>query len=141
MVANPLVCVVDDQTDYCLLLQLLFRRFLPAYATRFFSSSTDLLDTLAELDPLPRLIILDRHMPVVDGYQTLVRLKENTAFRKIPVVMMSHDASSRQIECCYEAGVNSFLLKGIDFNSTRKTIIDVCTYWIDINKIPGSVRA
>ena len=79
-------------------------------------------------------------MPRVDGYQTLVHLKESSTFKKIPVVMMSHDASTHEMESCYEAGVNSFLLKGMDFNSIRKIIIDVCTYWVDINKIPGNVQ-
>jgi CheY-like chemotaxis protein len=136
MAIHPLVCIVDDQDDYRFLLQQVFRRYLSDYSTRFFSNGRDLIEKLPELDPPPRLVILDRHMPVLDGYQTLVHLKGNPASKKIPVVMMSHDASNDGLDCCYEVGVNSFIRKEIDFDSTKRVLINVCKYWLEVNKVP-----
>jgi CheY-like chemotaxis protein len=137
MASAKLICVVDDQADYRFLLQQVFNRYFPTYRVGFFESGYALLDELTELSPKPSLILLDRHMPHFDGHQTLLSLKGSSAYKRIPVVMMSADASGLEINGCYEAGVNSFLLKQSDLPSLIRMIEGLCRYWLEINQNPA----
>lgn len=106
--------------DYRFLLQAIFSRFFAAYPVRFFASG--------------RAFLQDRHMPDLDGHQTLVELKQNPDYKRIPVVMLSGAALAAEIDNCYEAGANSFLLKTTTFESLKETIGLICQYWLEINQ-------
>jgi len=125
---------VDDDDDYRFLLQQLWDRLFPTYPVRFFPSGQALLEELPQISRLPSLILLDRHMPDLDGHQTLVALKQHPLYQLIPVVMMSADASPIEIEGCYKAGVNSFLVKPIGVDSLKEVISIVSQYWLVINR-------
>ncbi len=127
------VCLIDDGADYRFLIQQVFKHYLPTYSMTLFSSGRAFLDKLPHLDQLPNLVLLDRHMPSLDGHQTLVILKEHPTYKKIPVVMMSAEASTYEINDCYEAGVNSFLRKSMDFDSMKNQMTVLCQYWLEMN--------
>ncbi|RZI60012.1 MAG: response regulator [Pseudomonas sp.] len=135
---TSLIYLVDDATDYRFLVQHLFKHHLPAYLLSAFADGNSFLKALAQLSPLelPSLILLDRHMPHLDGHQILRRLKEQPSYKKIPVVMMSADASGEEINGCYETGVNSFLRKSMDFESMKNQMTIVCQYWLEVNLKP-----
>lgn len=135
MIVSPLIYIVDDDTDYRLLLQLLFKRSFPHYAVRFFSGGEALLEGLAKMHQLPNLILLDRHMPEFDGHQTLEFLKLHITYKRIPVVMMSAHATKKEIEDCYESGVNSFLQKSRDAISLQEALSLICRYWLEFNLV------
>ena len=134
MTTKPLICIIDDAADYRFLVQFLFKRHFPHYSVALFSEGREFLDELAELNPLPSLILLDRHMPGLDGHQTLLCLKGQLTYKKIPVVMMSADASVDEINGCYEAGANSFLRKSIHLDSLGPQLELVCQYWLEANE-------
>ena len=140
MSSSRYVCIVEDQADFRFLLQVLFKRSLSAYPVRFFSSGEDLLQALPTLSPLPDLILLDRHMPGLDGHKTLLRLKEHRLHRLIRVVMMSAEASPAEINDCYLAGANSFIRKELDFESLGKLLLAVCQYWLELNEPCGALQ-
>jgi len=133
MLPTGLTCIVDDDADYRLIIQILFKRSFPQYANRFFSGGQDLLDALPQMNQLPNLILLDRHMPELDGHQTLVLLKQHQAYKQIPVVMMSAGPSAQEIDGCYESGANSFLLKNLDAVSLKDALSAICVYWLELN--------
>jgi len=137
MPTNSLIYIADDQADYRFVLQQLFTQYLPTYSVRFFEGGQALLDGLAESHNKPGLILLDRHMPRVDGQQTLRALKENPAYQLIPVVIMSSEASAAEINRGYQAGLNSFLKKGLDFQAMKQTMETVCHYWLETNQPPS----
>ena len=120
------VCLVDDTADYRLLVEAIFERYLPAYSLRLFVSGKAFLDTLPQLSEKPNLVLLDQHMPLLNGYQTLVALKGQSQYRFIPVVMMSADASHSEIKSFYEAGARCFLAKSTDFNALTETLVAAC---------------
>lgn len=133
---TPQVYLIDDRADYRFLVQQVFSRHLSSYSLSIFSDGQSFLDTLAGLDRLPDLILLDRHMPHLDGHQTLLFLKAHPVYRKIPVVMMSDDASVPDIDGCYEGGVNSFLRKPMTFDSLKDQMSLICQYWLEHNQKP-----
>jgi len=135
MESAPLTCIADDAADQRFILQQLFNRFLPTYPVRFFADGQALLDGLVSMNQRPGLIVLDRHMPSLDGHQTLLHLKAHSSYQLIPVVMMSADSSAAEIEGCYKAGANSFLVKSTDFNELKVIMTAVCQYWLTINQL------
>lgn len=136
--APPLICYVDDSADYRLLLKHLLKHHCVPHSLATFADGASLLTALARFERAPDLIILDRHMPGLDGHQTLLQLKAQNRYRKIPVVMMSAQASSDEIDGCYEAGANSFLRKPVDIDQFTAELSLLCRYWLAINQRPSA---
>lgn len=136
MTSTPQICVIDDAADYRFVLQQVFSRFLPTYSVALYADGNRFLDALSELSQLPNLILLDRHMPGLDGHQLLLHLKRHPLYKRIPVVMMSGDASGLEVNDCYEACANSFLHKAVGFDSLREQLALVCQYWVAMNRQP-----
>lgn len=127
------ICVVDDQADLRFILRKLFSLSFPQYPLRLFENGQVLLDELTHQSSLPSLILLDFHMPVLNGYQTLLQLKQHPVYQLIPVVVMSAEASPAEIKACYQAGANSFLRKPMNFQSQLEMIAQVGQYWMQTN--------
>ena len=133
------IFVVDDSADYRFLLQQVFARFLPGYAVRFFASGTDLYQHLlsqtdtALLVPPPQLILMDLNMPGLSGYETLLVVKKS-AWRRVPVVIITSEGSEQERVSCYEAGANSFVIKPVGIEAMNATFTLICQYWVELNQ-------
>ncbi|WP_420146653.1 response regulator [Spirosoma sp.] len=134
MVRDKYVCVVEDKADLRFILKRIFALSFPDYPIHLFEHGQALLDELVLTQVLPTLILMDRHMPVLDGYQTLCQLKQNPAYQPVPVVMMSADASSAEIRELFQAGANSFIRKPIEFSAQMEMIAQVGQYWLQTNQ-------
>lgn len=129
MVANSLlISLVDDTADYRFLVEKTLKHHLPHCQLRSFGDGQTFLDELLQMGEKPNLIILDQHMPGWNGHQTLIALKQHSACRSIPVVMMSMDATRSEIASFYQAGAATFLSKSIDFNTLQENLLAACQY-------------
>jgi len=117
--ANHLVWVKDGAEA----LDFIFRR--GAYAQR--------------PEGAPKLVPLDLKMPKVDGIEVLRQVKSNEATRTIPVVMLTSSAEERDIVASYSLGVNSYIVKPVDFASFVDEVAKAGCYWVLVNRLPGSV--
>ncbi|SRR6266536_3199027 len=83
--------------------------------------------------PLPQVILLDLKMPRIDGFQFLewVRRRAPNPLRTIPVVVMSSSSESIDVTRAYVLGVNSYMVKPIDWESFQKRIRVLGIYWAD----------
>ncbi len=84
----------------------------------------------------PKLILLDIKMPKIDGIEVLRRLKSQEASRAIPVVIMTSSKEDQDIMQSYELGVNSYVVKPVDFEGFAKAVSDLGLYWMIINQPP-----
>jgi len=84
----------------------------------------------------PRLILLDIKLPKVDGIEVLQRIKTDADMRVIPVVMVTSSAEGRDIEECYKLGVNSYVVKPVEFERFSETVSKAGFYWMLVNKTP-----
>jgi CheY-like chemotaxis protein len=87
-------------------------------------------------DQNPKLILLDLKLPKVDGIEVLKRVKADERTRLIPVVMVTSSAEGRDIVESYKLGVNSYLVKPVEFEQFSETLAKAGFYWMLMNKAP-----
>ena len=84
----------------------------------------------------PRLVMLDLKLPLVDGLEVLRAIKENPATRTIPVVMLTSSHEQRDVVESYNLGVNSYIVKPVDFDGFMAAVADLGMYWMLLNRAP-----
>ena len=88
------------------------------------------------IENMPKLIFLDLKLPKVDGLEVLQRIKADPRTRMIPVVMLTSSREERDIVESYQMGVNSYIVKPVDFEQFVQSIGQVGLYWALINEPP-----
>jgi len=84
----------------------------------------------------PKMVLLDLKMPRMDGLQVLAKMKQDPRTRSIPVVMMTSSREEGDLLASYELGVNSFVVKPVDFHAFAETVSQVGMYWMLANEAP-----
>ena len=87
-------------------------------------------------DQYPRLILLDLKLPKMDGIEVLKRLKADERTRVIPVVMITSSAEESDVIESYKLGVNSYIVKPVEFEQFSETVAKAGFYWMLMNKTP-----
>jgi two-component system, response regulator len=87
-----------------------------------------------ELKQKPRVILLDIKLPKIDGIEVLREIKANEETKFIPTVIMTSSKEERDIIISYELGVNSFVVKPVDFTAFAKAVSELGMYWVLINQ-------
>src|ERR1700730_13893608 len=85
----------------------------------------------------PKLILLDLKMPRLGGIDVLRRLKAGDQTKVIPVVMLTSSAEERDIVESYQLGVNSYLVKPVNFAAFTDVIAQTGLYWAVMNRLPS----
>jgi two-component system, response regulator len=89
---------------------------------------------------LPHFILLDVKLPKVNGLEVLQRVKQDRRTSKIPVVMLTSSREDPDVNRSYELGVNSYIVKPVDFNQFKETIKLLGYYWQTLNVAPRDDR-
>jgi len=84
----------------------------------------------------PRLVMLDIKMPKVDGIEVLRRVKGDEETRAIPVVVMTSSNEERDVVESYRLGVNSYIVKPVEFDAFLETVAKIGLYWVLTNRVP-----
>lgn len=84
----------------------------------------------------PKLVLLDLKMPRMDGLQVLEWMKRDVILRTIPVVMLTSSREEGDLLASYRLGVNSFIVKPVDFGEFADTLVQVGMYWLIANVAP-----
>lgn len=88
----------------------------------------------------PILILLDLKMPKVDGIEVLRKIKADPRTKTIPVVVFSSSQENPDIKECYALGVNSYIVKPLDFDEFSKVVKDLGLYWTLRNHVPEEMN-
>jgi CheY-like chemotaxis protein len=87
---------------------------------------------------LPRLILLDLNMPRVSGHDVLRRVKSEESTRRIPVVVLTSSREEQDILESYNLGVNSYIVKPVDFDKFSEAVAGLGFYWLLLNQPPNA---
>ena len=84
----------------------------------------------------PRVILLDLKLPKVDGLEVLRQIKSDPRTRAIPVVVLTSSREERDIVESYNLGVNSYIVKPVDFEQFTEAVHTLGLYWLLLNQPP-----
>ena len=84
----------------------------------------------------PKVIILDLKLPKVDGMEVLRTLKSDPRTRIIPVVMLTSSKEESDLVESYRLGVNSYIVKPVDFRKFVESVRTLGFYWLLFNQAP-----
>ena len=94
------------------------------------------LEYLLSNRPKPKVVFLDLKLPKIDGIEVLRRVRSDERTRSMPVVVLTSSQEERDISECYKLGVNSYVVKPVEFDKFYKAVGDLGTYWLVLNKSP-----
>ena len=82
----------------------------------------------------PKLIIMDLKMPKVSGLEALQQIRQKATTRYIPVVLLTSSQEENDLRSAYALGVNSFVVKPLEFGDYVKVVSSISNYWLLINQ-------
>lgn len=88
--------------------------------------------------PTPDLILLDMHMPVMDGFEVMSAIVADPNLRHLPVVVLTTSYEAADIQKMYGLRCNSYITKPIDFDNFVRAIGQLAGYWLTVVVVPQS---
>jgi two-component system, response regulator len=143
--AIEILLVEDDPDDASLTMRALRKHKLAenielvtdgAQALDFLFSKGDYAAREANPSP-PKVVFLDLKLPKINGLQVLRELKADARLRSVPVVVLTSSSEERDLREAYQLGVNSYIVKPIDFNQFLGAVGELGLYWLFLNQRPA----
>ncbi|TAG92494.1 MAG: response regulator [Oscillatoriales cyanobacterium] len=97
------------------------------YRTGIYSNGKD--------SPRPGLIVLDLNLPGTDGREVLRQIKQDSNLKTIPVVVFTTSNNPKDVEDCYQYGVNKYIVKPIDFRQLKQNVQTIVDYWFEVTSL------
>ena len=145
-VSQRVILLVEDNPDDELLTLRALRRsnfHNPVIVVRDGAEALDYLFVQgrhADRDPdiRPQVVLLDLHLPRLDGLEVLRRLRAHERTRTLPVVVLTSSNEERDLVESYQLGVNSFVHKPVDVTAFFEAVRQLGMYWLVLNELPPS---
>lgn len=133
-----LLVVEDSNEDFETLQRLLHRTSLSIPIYRCLNGD-DALMFLSQTKPsthsetaYPGMILLDLNLPGTDGRDVLRQIKQDDRLKNIPVVVFTTSNNPKDIDICYQYGVDKYIVKSIDFTQLKQDIQMLVNYWFEV---------
>ena len=86
----------------------------------------------------PKLILLDLKLPMVDGLYVMRQIRSSRGHRTTPVVVLSSSSEEPDLIKSYQLGINSYIVKPVDFDTFIDTAHMIVQYWLSLNRAPAA---
>jgi CheY-like chemotaxis protein len=138
------ILMADDDGEDCTLMGDALREAGRPCDLHFVRNGEELFDYLRHEGeyaegrnaPCPDLILLDLKMPRKDGRETLMELKSDPHWRRIPVIVLTTSTAGDDVRFCYDAGVNSYVTKPATFRQLVRLVECFTKYWFEVAVLP-----
>ena len=87
---------------------------------------------------IPILMLLDLRLPKVDGIEVLKYARSSAVWKQVPIVVLTTSRENSDIETAYRLGVNSYIVKPVDFLAFSDVVKTIKVYWLLTNEPPFS---
>ena len=91
---------------------------------------------MRRIDQCPNVILLDLKLPKIDGLDVLRRIKSDPRTKIIPVVVLTSSKEQNDVVESYSLGVNSYIVKPVNFETFAQSVRDIGFYWLLLNQKP-----
>lgn len=138
-IAAPILLVEDNPVDLDLTLRAFARKRLanPIQVARDGEEALQCIARWEAGEPIPAVVLLDIKLPRISGLEVLRELKSNPFSKGIPVIMLTSSAEDSDIKTAYDLGVNSYIVKPVNFAKFMDVAEQIELYWCVLNKLPG----
>ena len=137
---RPILLVEDNPMDLDLTLQALEGNGVanPIVACRDGEEALQYMEKHRSPGDLqvPIVVLLDLRLPKVDGIEVLRQARSDPVWRQVPIVVMTTSRENRDIEAAYGLGVNSYIVKPVDFLTFTEVVKSIKVYWLLTNEPP-----
>jgi CheY-like chemotaxis protein len=139
---GSLLVIEDSDEDFAAFERIARRSSIqnPIYRCSEGDEALAFLHQIAKADPSsgnrPSMILLDLNLPGTDGREVLRQIKQDANLKTIPVVIFTTSSNPKDVEICYQRGVNGYLIKPIDVVQLKRTVQLFFEYWFGISLLP-----
>lgn len=118
------ILVVDDDKEDHMILEEYFSESGISDLVKFVDNGVRALEYLESVDDadLPSLVVLDLNMPLLNGSQTLLQLKQRVRFKNIPVIIYSTSESENEKRKCLGIGAIDYLVKPVTMEEGQRMV-------------------
>jgi len=142
------ILLVEDNPDDVELTLHAFRKHNLANRVHIVRDGAEAVDFLfrtgaykdRHIEDSPHVVLLALKLPKVDGLEVLRRMKEEPRTRMIPVVVLTSSREERDIMESYQLGVNSYIVKPVNFEQFTEAVRQLGLYWLLMNEPPPIPR-
>ena len=135
--SHKLLLMIEDSDEDFHAIQRMLRKqsfLFPIYRCSDAEDAFDFLYHEGEytnktIAPRPSVIMLDLNLPGTDGREILQEIKQDEQLKSIPVVVFTTSSNPKDIESCYQQGVNSYMIKPIDIKRLEESVSIFINYW------------
>ena len=88
--------------------------------------------------PRPHLVLLDLNLPRKDGVEVLQEMRSDPALAPIPVIVLTSSAAAHDVDACYAAGANAFVVKSLELDEFIERIGAIRDFWFGVAQLPST---
>ena len=137
---RPILVVEDSDMDLDFCMQAFDEHAIanPVIVCRDGDEAMQFIDAHPTSDNprLPLLVLLDLRLPKVDGMEVLRHARQHPVWKQVPFIILTTSRENSDIGTAYQIGVNSYIVKPVDFVSFTKVVKYIKLYWILTNEPP-----
>src|SRR5437868_8430650 len=119
------ILLVEDNPSDAELTQRALRKSELGARVAVARDGAEALEYLLSSRPRPKVIFLDLKLPKIDGIEVLRRVRADERTKAIPVIVLTSSQEERDISECYKLGVNSYIVKPVEFDKFYKAVADL----------------
>jgi CheY-like chemotaxis protein len=135
---------VEDDPNDVLLVERAFKKWQSATVVRSVIDGDEAVAYLTgeesftdrARNPFPDVVLLDLKMPRKSGLELLTWIRQQTQFKRLPVVVFTSSKHEQDINRAYDLGANSYLVKPVGFDALLETMKQLQCYWGTLNQAP-----